>query len=69
MAIVCTLLAICLGIGAWRAKDEGGIRVFWFVCAMLNAAAATSMVASDFDHTWRLMPSESGIDPGYHYKR
>lgn len=52
-------MAAGLLFAAWRAVDEGtGVRIFWLVCAMLNGAAATHMIATQFEHTWRLAPSE-----------
>ena len=66
MVYVCTILAIGLLAGAIGARDEGvGLRIFWLVCGLLNAAAAAHMVTKDFGYAWRLMPSEEQSEQAY----
>jgi hypothetical protein len=71
VAIVCIVLAFGLFAGAIGARDEGaGVRVFFLIAALLNAAAAAHMIATDYGYRWRLAPSvEDRADPGYHYRR
>ncbi len=71
MAIGCLILGVFLVIGAIAARGEGrGMVIFLLLCAALNFAAATDMMATEYPYAWQLAPGViSGSDPGYHQRR